>query len=650
MGVLVSIGYTLITLGCFAGLRFLRWPGPLALAAALLVCLADASATWQLALLTGLPGLGWGLWGLTLLLSLGLVVWRRTALRRDAGRVRAVLGRAPGASAVIGIALGYALLQVLFLYPETHDVLAYHLPRIALFLQAGTVFPETAPSWHSLIFPIGSDALLTPYVLLEARSGFAFPSWQACLAVAAAGCALADALGASRRAGLWSVALVLTLPLVFYQGAIAKNDLMGGAIFLLALVLVLRGPGRWPPYGLVVLAVLLAFGPSVKTTVLAVLPGLALYALIRGRQVPALAGWRIWRARLATDGPLVLWLLPVLVLVSPVWWWAGVAQVTGSWSGPASFTERHRNHDGLAGAAANASRYAVQLVHVGELTNRMTEELTGLRPDWALTRTWHATAGTVFGRAGNEREPFGVRWINHPDFTGFGPAGTLLVFGCLPWAMLRRREAALACVPAGVYLGLVCLQLSWMPWNLRFLTPFMLGLLPVLPPVVDRLLVGSRAGVIPALLAGLSLTGAVLFAKARPVIPLGQGDAPLAAPWVHRFAHGDSWALPRRAFEPVIAAVPTGEVLAVASLRNPPVWLFMERRRDLTWDFLGVHRGDRGGRIPAEEQRDRFLAGDGRWLLVIDAAPDHPALTVVTRAFDGQVTLYRRADQEPGKS
>lgn len=181
------------------------------------------------------------------------VILRRRGLSRGAGDSADDDGRRDPVPALIVGAVALAILPhavVLGLSapPRGWDVLAYHLPRAVAWLQHGNLghygsqpafYPGNGEIAMMLCLHAGSDRLVPivqlPFALLGAVAAFG----------------LARILGARPRSAAVPAVVFLSSPIVFFQSAIAKNDLIVAALvlsgaFLLCRALRGRGGVRGP--------------------------------------------------------------------------------------------------------------------------------------------------------------------------------------------------------------------------------------------------------------------------------------------------------------------------------------------------------------------------------------------------------------------
>ena len=208
-----------------------------------------------------------------------------------AGALRGLGAPLLALAAVATVALGYVTALVTGTAPNGWDQQAYHLTRVAFWLQSERVgYIEHAYDERLNFNPVHGELALA-FVLGVTREEVLTGLVQVFAAVACAlGIfALARRVGLDRREALFGALLFLTLPVVLLQAATTKNDLVVCAFLLAAAVFVL-GDTR-AEVGLAGLATALAVGTKF-TGVYGVVLVLALALLARPRERAAPARGR----------------------------------------------------------------------------------------------------------------------------------------------------------------------------------------------------------------------------------------------------------------------------------------------------------------------------------------------------------------------
>ncbi len=141
-----------------------------------------------------------------------------------------------GAGIVAGAIVTLAAITALLSPPNTYDAMAYHLPRVVYWAQAGSVAFFQTPYFNQVSFPpLAEYFMLHTYVL---SGGDHFVNLVAALAFA--GCvlgvsAIAAALGLNTKGQALGALFCATLPNAVLQASGAKNDCLL-ALWLVAMV------------------------------------------------------------------------------------------------------------------------------------------------------------------------------------------------------------------------------------------------------------------------------------------------------------------------------------------------------------------------------------------------------------------------------
>lgn len=418
------------------------------------------------------------------LLALGLALRRgQWAADLTAGRQwlaqvgRLLAGRDWVSRGCAGLVLLIFVLALLAAWadPLVHDVLAYRLPRIGLWLNEGKIAHFATADARLNYMPWVQD-LLTVWVLGATTSGWllvALPQTfgGALLLVATIG--LARQNGLSRGAALGAACLVLGLANIAVQFTTAQADLFTAGVLAAAVCLwqgaLLRGRGS------VVGGLGAALALGSKGTVFYMAPGLlvlVLYLAVRQR-----ARWREWRLTFA--GALLglgLWVVPA----------HGMNYATyGGAFGPSDSVGMHHGEPGLGWAARaeklwiNLRSSAVQLFdpHATPVGLRGVAKATGLKLAATLPSDEAAAAAAFQGldRRGSLEAVLNFPGPN-PDMLGVGVL-PVLAFILAVIALSRNRKIAAAnqlalvgVLVVGVYVICQHAIVQWHVWALRLMT------------------------------------------------------------------------------------------------------------------------------------------------------------------------------------
>lgn len=481
------------------------------------LCQAIISCFFQIGFLSGLSILSPVL-ALCFALACVIRIWKqRDAVTKDCRELISFIRSEALICALLIPPLAYGFTQVLFLNPSNHDALVYHLPRVFLFIQQDTFFLSAFSRYHQAIFPLAADILFLPFIQLNTLLGPGIFSLTSYLSIGASAYALARRHTSKRVAA--SVAfLALSLPMPVLQSVSVKNDLLMAAAGASALLLALSSATPKSAFRLFIFVLLCSFGVGCKTTFIAFLPGLAVVLAIQWK-LPCKETIHGLLSELRRHWRAAICVAFAVGILSQVWLFIWNTQQYESWSGPEIFTERHQQHDGLKGAAANAARYGLQILQAGPWTDRALTHSLGTDPfSEQLNRFYGNFIQPVFKDAGANREPFEITWRLHEDWTWFGPFGALIIFVLLPIALIRKPCAGIELLPAMIYFCILCLMVSWMPWNGRFFTIFFVCLTPAIAVAIQKL---HPAGLrLILILAACSMLSTKVFDFSRPLIPV----------------------------------------------------------------------------------------------------------------------------------
>jgi len=214
--------------------------------------------------------------------------------REDLAKWRVELRRFPQvALLLIFVVLAYAFLVVLIRYvaPNTHDSLTIHLDRVGYWLQHGSLLPWQAFDMRPVIYPVNASLLLYWTVLFWGSDQLAgLSQWGAGIVLFLCVFGLARLIGATRVQSAFAAGMFACFPLILMQGSSTQIDLVAAALFVPAVYFLLLGvrSGQKMPFVFSGLSLGLALGA--KQTMLFLLPGLLLFALLQ---------WRTWRANLS---------------------------------------------------------------------------------------------------------------------------------------------------------------------------------------------------------------------------------------------------------------------------------------------------------------------------------------------------------------
>ncbi|NJP04818.1 MAG: hypothetical protein HC837_03895 [Chloroflexaceae bacterium] len=404
-----------------------------ALALGIGLTLVSLSVSFQLAFLLGLPALSFLFEAIMLLVALFILRsrWRRLLLAWQ--RFRRFVATYWLTSLILGVCGSYLLLLVLLLPVSEIDTLVYNHTRVLLFQEQNTMLLSHVTKEHQAVFPVGSDILAHMFLRFYTDYGTALFGFLSYLVIVFGSYALARRY-ASPRLALCATLIVISMPKLVYQASSTKNDIVSAAAGLLCLLLLYRLSERPSGRDLLLLALMMSFGISTKTTFLAfLLPFVVLTGFILIRK----HGWDTWWRILTSSWRGVVFItIPVLVL-SQVWLFVHNMLVWGGWTGSPELVQAHQHNDGIGGAIANLLRYFFQTPDLLWLTDAASRYLTGQKLSGVIQWLYDTTIAPLVGDAGLGRYPFEIVWSANEASGGFGPMAFFVALPALGYAFLR---------------------------------------------------------------------------------------------------------------------------------------------------------------------------------------------------------------------
>lgn len=410
---------------------------------------------------------------------------------------------------ILGAAFAGLAVIVWVAPPTNWDAMTYNLSRVLVMMAENTLAPRHLANFRQLSFSPGFDLLHWFFLRYGTDRGIAVFSLLAYATIVTGAYAVARRRGEAAFA--WRVALVVaSLKLLPLEAVSTKNDIGAAAMAVACITGAARLFDRPSLGGLGFLLVCAFFGLSTKSHfALFGGPFVALVLWARRRELlAALAeGVKTTRVRLVA-ATLLLGATLALCLASQ---WVNLARY-GNPLGPKAEVARHENADGLAGAAANLARYALDVVDIpGPWWVRARRELharllgPGKGPGASM-----AFHGQPYAPGNELRE----------DAAWFGLLGGLLVVPCVVAGLFRRDDplCRTTALSLATFAALVCLNITWFSFNNRFFTLFFAASAPCL--AAARGVWHDRRYLLwPVLaVATLTLAAAVLANQDRPLL------------------------------------------------------------------------------------------------------------------------------------
>jgi hypothetical protein len=482
--ILVGI-YFICILAVYLQLRSSNWKLMASVALSVTLTQAIFSVIFQARFLMEWPPLGLLGSGIFAAWSLRNIQRYHSTLKSDLQHAMTVAKEHLSISIPIIACIAYTFTQAMLLPQKNIDAQTYHFPRVWLFIQNNTFFLEHFTRYHEVIFPVGSDILFYPFIKLNVSAGLAIFSLSSYIAIGAGVYSIARSLTNQRNAATCML-IMLSLSVITLQAATVKNDILMASVALTALLIAIQSSDMTSYRRLLLLLCLCVFGMSIKATFVAFVPGLFVLVVCKTKLWQLTTVRRLLHEARANIKLTLLLVIPLLI-ASQVWLYSWNMKHYSSWSGPESFTHRHTQNDGFKGFSANIIRYGFHSLEVGFITNKIVLPSVGIPSiSETLTHSYDVLIEPYFQGAGSERGPFYTDSITHEDYSWFGPLGALLLFVCLPLALIRAPSTRLLLLPAIGYYLIISAGISWMIWNGRFMTTFFIALTPALAITLNK--------------------------------------------------------------------------------------------------------------------------------------------------------------------
>ncbi|MGJ5817082.1 hypothetical protein [Paludibaculum fermentans] len=382
------------------------------------------------------------------------------------------------ASALLAAILGAtALLSA----PNTYDVMAYHMPRVMIWMQQRTLafFPTQMANMNFM--PPGNELIQLTFAILGQDDVLANATqWFAWLGVLAAVSLSLKLLGADRRGQWLGLFLAATLPQGVLVATGAKNDVTLSFWLVASLAFALAFGQESSRRNATLLALAAALALLTKSLAWFLLPSFGLALLLVWKR-PA------WMALFRQAGVI----LPLIILVSGPFWLRSYREY-GSITGP-----RIGNRDMLFGY--ECERFTPGGIAANVIRNLAVQFNTGPDSLHQTLDTGFRSAVSALGQDPDDQQSLwpGSSFHLQPFYWGEGGMSNmahLLLYGALALAAIlgwRKPDNRLALTLwASAILAFLLFSgyLRWQPWHTRLHLPifvfaaipagWMLGRLP----------------------------------------------------------------------------------------------------------------------------------------------------------------------------
>lgn len=405
----------------------------------------------------------------------------------------------------------YLYFQSIILLPNNHDSLVYHLARTLLFLDAGTLFPNTISDYTQACYPIGHDILYYLFLRFDIEKGTAFFSF-----FAFSGCILAVySLVRSRynrKTAAFSSIIFACLPEMIFLATTPKNDMAVVLFALCSLLAFLQFEKIIKLKHLSVLLLFLTAGISMKATFLAFAVPFAFILLL----------WLFKNGltrsifELLIKKPLSSTILLIACFIlSQVWLFIYNSWAWGTWNGPPFFVNGNINQDGFLGTAANLCRYFFESFHLTQPIEFLVKQTSNVSLVDLIQSIYNTIFLPLFGDLALA-QPFLINWSQTED-TWFGPFGFAVAWIGAPAAIFfRKSPVKWITILAFIFLILVAYKVKWWNSNQRYLTCFFALAVVASAPLIDCLVNRKLATRFLCLISILIGFHALLFNVTKP--------------------------------------------------------------------------------------------------------------------------------------
>jgi hypothetical protein len=383
----------------------------------------------------------------------------------------------PGAFVMALPLLSGVALSAVFAPPNTMDVIAYHLPRILFWEQAGDLGFFPTNYYQQLSLPPFHEFVMLHIHLLGGSDRFVQLGSLAAFAGCIVGVSIvAKSFGCGLRGQLAAAFFCLTLPNAILQGSSAKNDLMTAFWIIIAVGFATR---RWDRFTREQ-----AYGMSAASALALLTKGTAYIYL-----PPILIA--IYLGQTATARRALLRRLPSTLLVL-------ILLVNGG------YYLRNWNHNGhpLGDGSSDGGghfRYANDRLEAGTTVSNVLRNATLQFVAWpAWNASLYEAVLAVHGAMGWDPNDPATTWFatnyeaskpgNH-EATSANPFHLLLLIVVAGSFILGRRWGRPGWYGAGIVLAaiLFCFYLRWQPWHARLHLPLFIAAAPLFGVAAEHL-------------------------------------------------------------------------------------------------------------------------------------------------------------------
>jgi len=188
---------------------------------------------------------------------------------------------------------------ILFVPPNTNDILTTHLTRLAYWLQHGDMLPWPTPNNFNLIYPVNANLLML-WSILFTKSWFSagFIQWFGALAGAVSIYGISRLLGWKRPGAIFAGLVWLSLPEVMLQSTTTQLDLIVAVFAAIAIYFLISSFQSQNSGEAVLSGLAVGIAVGTKQAALFLLPGFAVFLILlcvkdRRRNSRTILAWLI---------------------------------------------------------------------------------------------------------------------------------------------------------------------------------------------------------------------------------------------------------------------------------------------------------------------------------------------------------------------
>ena len=362
----------------------------------------------------------------------------------------------------------YVLIQSIVVPPTNFDSLAYNITRNYFFIQENNIYPNNNFNYYNgLIHPLNSDLLYLIFAYF--RSDY-FMNIYNLLCYFILGLTFLEILKSLnvKENKLFYLILFLSISNLFLSLFNTKNDLYSTTYLVLGIYLLFKlidGNKKVIPFFLLTLF----YASGIKWTVIFYLLPLTLITIFYSFK----KNYTIEFVKyLLILSPLILLLIPLDIMYFN-------QKFTGSLSGAALIegANHYLHQEGVKGMSANFIRYLIMSMDLSFPFHKIgLENFVNLfdkienNIQLALFNNNNLGISSIFKNEIKFNYSYVLR--PHSDFIFYGFFGFVsFIAPFLFWRLKREKQYIIVFISI-IFLILFCYNISWFPWNARYLLPY----------------------------------------------------------------------------------------------------------------------------------------------------------------------------------